>query len=201
MTETWLEAASLSSTPEGMTHFMCLLRCLHTSFVFDGLTYFAGINLLGMKKVVLAQAPHLEMSAPTPKPMPAPGEGSSQKEKGVARPRSIRDLCWAWVPDEPCIAREIHHHFAMGLIDQVRDFGRVIDNISRLNEELWANVQKLKEEFMSVVIVAVEARANEAIMKLEGVQRGEAKALEKVKALEKEIHGLKADLKAAEMKN
>ncbi|RWW26880.1 hypothetical protein GW17_00008715 [Ensete ventricosum] len=77
--------------------------------------------------------------------MPAPGEGSSQKEKEVARPWSMRDLYWvkAWVPDEPCIAREI----------------------------------------------------------LEGVQRGEAKALEKVKALEKEIHGLKADLKAVEMKN
>ncbi|RZR70563.1 hypothetical protein BHM03_00000440 [Ensete ventricosum] len=52
-----------------MTHFACLLRCLHTSFVSDGLTYFAGINLLGMKKVVLAQAPHLETSHPTAKPI------------------------------------------------------------------------------------------------------------------------------------
>ncbi|RWW12472.1 hypothetical protein GW17_00023852 [Ensete ventricosum] len=35
----------------------------------------------------------------------------------------------------------MYHHFTMGLIDRVHDSGRVIDNLSRLNEELWANAR------------------------------------------------------------
>ncbi|RWW46784.1 hypothetical protein BHE74_00047266 [Ensete ventricosum] len=51
---------------------------------------------------------------PTPKPKLAPevlwGEGSSRKkDKGVARPRSMRDFCQvkAWVLDKPYMALEI----------------------------------------------------------------------------------------------
>ncbi|RZS15503.1 hypothetical protein BHM03_00047336 [Ensete ventricosum] len=81
------------------------------------------MNLLGMKKAVATQAPHPEMphltiepvvekpisvevgpflkrlkklgdsSALAPKPKPTLGEGSSRKEKGVAHPRSMWDLC------------------------------------------------------------------------------------------------------------
>ncbi|RWW53405.1 hypothetical protein BHE74_00040117 [Ensete ventricosum] len=81
------------------------------------------MNLLGMKKAVATQAPHLEMphltiepvvekpisvevgpflkrlkklgdsSVLAPKSKPTLGEGSSRKEKGATHPRSIWDLC------------------------------------------------------------------------------------------------------------
>ncbi|RWW42673.1 hypothetical protein BHE74_00051754 [Ensete ventricosum] len=47
-----------------------------------------------------------------------------------------------------------------------------------------------------MAVATVESRANEAIAKLHDVQRREAKALEKVKALEKELQGFKGDLEA-----
>ncbi|RWW58764.1 hypothetical protein BHE74_00034336 [Ensete ventricosum] len=84
----------------------------------------------------------------------------------------------------------------MGLIDWVHDTGRVIDNLSRLNEELQADVQKLNDESSSVAVAVAEARANEAITNLDEFQRKEAEALEKVKALEKELQGLKRNLEA-----
>ncbi|RWW66973.1 hypothetical protein BHE74_00025619 [Ensete ventricosum] len=126
MIEAWLEAMGRSPAIEGMTRFVCM-------------------NLLGMKKAVVARASHPEVPLPTAKPatarapcpetpLPAiepvaekpefvevgsplkilknlgdpsvlapksklkpklaPGEGSNRKEKGVAHPWSMRDLCW-----------------------------------------------------------------------------------------------------------
>ncbi|RZS06804.1 hypothetical protein BHM03_00037523 [Ensete ventricosum] len=159
------------------------------------------MNLVGMNKMVVAWAPCLETSclaiepaakksvsvevgptmkrleklgdslAPAPKPKPTLGKGITRKEKG-------------------------HHHSAMGLIDWVHDTGRVIDNLSRLNEELQADVQKLNDESSPVAAAVAKARANEAITKLDEFQRREAEALEKVKALEKELQGLKRNLEA-----
>ncbi|RRT54878.1 hypothetical protein B296_00026430 [Ensete ventricosum] len=51
---------------------------------------------------------------------------------------------------------------------------RVIDNLSRLNGELQADVQKLKDESKPIVVVAIKARANETTAKLGEVQRREA---------------------------
>ncbi|RWW05687.1 hypothetical protein GW17_00031025 [Ensete ventricosum] len=56
----------------------------------------------------------------------------------------------------------------------------VIDNLSQLNEELRADVQKLKNESGPVALVATEAQANEAIVKLGEVQCKEAETLRKV---------------------
>ncbi|RRT70209.1 hypothetical protein B296_00028866 [Ensete ventricosum] len=119
------------------------------------------LSRIGMKKMVAAWAPCLETSrlaieptakkpvsvevgptmkrleklsdslAPAPKPKPTLGKGINRKEKG-------------------------HHHFAMGLIDWVHDTGRVIDNLSRLNEELQADVQKLNDESSPVAVAKVE---------------------------------------------
>ncbi|RWW51377.1 hypothetical protein BHE74_00042281 [Ensete ventricosum] len=55
----------------------------------------------------------------------------------------------------------MHHHFTMGLIDRVRDSERVIDELSRLIDELRAEVRKLKDE-TGLVSVAANARASEA---------------------------------------
>ncbi|RWW83913.1 hypothetical protein BHE74_00007558 [Ensete ventricosum] len=63
---------------------------------------------------------------------------------------------------------------------RMRDSGRVIDNLSQLNEELRANVQKLKDESRPVALAAAEAQANEAIVKLGEVQCREAETLQKV---------------------
>ncbi|RWV89369.1 hypothetical protein GW17_00048482 [Ensete ventricosum] len=159
--------------------------------------------------------------APTPKPRPAPevprGDGSCRKkEKGVAHPWAMRDLCILSLP----LAKEIYTTPSEVLVNDAAKnpvivkytttlpwvllikcvISGVIDNLSQLNEELWADVRKLKDETRHVAIAVVEARANKATMKLDEAQHGEAEALEKVKALEKELQGLKGDLEAAQAK-
>ncbi|RWV89441.1 hypothetical protein BHE74_00012591 [Ensete ventricosum] len=75
-----------------------------------------------------------------------------------------------------------HHHFSMGLIDQVRDSRRVMDELSKIIDGLWAEVRKLKEEADPVVVATVEARVSEMIQQLDRLesQLGEAQCQEKV---------------------
>ncbi|RZS16230.1 hypothetical protein BHM03_00048191 [Ensete ventricosum] len=87
--------------------------------------------------------------------------GDSLKDKGVARPRSIRDLCRvkAWVPDEPYMAREI-----VELPELVGDSPLKVRWASLApRHKVWADgadaqvdVQKLKDESGSVAIAAAE---------------------------------------------
>ncbi|RZS03152.1 hypothetical protein BHM03_00033303 [Ensete ventricosum] len=177
-----------------------------------------------------------------PKSRPTPeiprGEGSSRKkEKWVARPRSMGDLCRvkAWVPNEPDMAREIanllepvednllkvwwallsprHKVWADGADAQMFYRGVLsfplakeiyttpsevmVDNAAK--NLVTADVRKLQDETGPIVVAAAEARASEATTKLDEAQRREAEALEKVKALEKEFHGLKGDLEATQV--
>ncbi|RWW00372.1 hypothetical protein BHE74_00037607 [Ensete ventricosum] len=158
---------------------------------------------------------------PTSRSRPIPGvprrEGSShKKEKGVNRPWSMRELCRvkAYAPDEPYMAREMvdlpelvwdsplkaSSSLSMILIDRVCDSGRVIDNLSRLNEKLHADVQKLKDECRPIVVAKIEAWTSEVTMKLDEAQCREPEALKTVKALEKELQVLKGDLEVAQAK-
>ncbi|RWV84215.1 hypothetical protein GW17_00054086 [Ensete ventricosum] len=59
---------------------------------------------------------------------------------------------------------------------------------------------ELKDEIGPVVITATKAQASEVTAKLDEAQRGEAEALEKVKALEEELQGMRGDLEAAQAK-
>ncbi|RWV81981.1 hypothetical protein GW17_00056555, partial [Ensete ventricosum] len=75
------------------------------------------MNLVGMKKAVVAQAPHLEMSRPATEPIVerpmsvkvGPPMKRLKKLEGGRRPRSMRDLYGVkvWVPNEPYMAQEI----------------------------------------------------------------------------------------------
>ncbi|RRT54460.1 hypothetical protein B296_00042633 [Ensete ventricosum] len=149
---------------------------------------------------------------PASKPKPASevlrGEGSSRKkDKGVARPRSIRDLCRvkAWVPDEPYMAREI-----VELLELVGDSPLKVRWASLTpRHKVWADGADA-QVFCRGVSAShsprrytphLSSRDNEVTAKMDEVQRGEAEALEKVKALEKELQGLKGDLEAAKVKN
>ncbi|RRT71681.1 hypothetical protein BHE74_00014963 [Ensete ventricosum] len=55
----------------------------------------------------------------------------------------------------------MHYHFSMGLIDKVHDSRRVIDELSRIIDELHVEIQKPKEEADPVAMVIVEAWVNE----------------------------------------
>ncbi|RRT77366.1 hypothetical protein B296_00009537 [Ensete ventricosum] len=74
-------------------------------------------------------------------------------------------------------SEELVENAAKNLVTVMR---LVIDNLSQLNEELRADVQKLKDESGPVALAAAEAQANEAIVKLGEVQCREAETLQKV---------------------
>ncbi|RWW20566.1 hypothetical protein GW17_00015324 [Ensete ventricosum] len=112
--------------------------------------------------------------SPTPirKPKPAPKvlrwEGSNRKkEKWVARPRSMRDLCRvkARVPNEPYMAQEI------AKLPESDEDGPL--------KAKWASLTPRHK----VWVDGADAQLDE-------VQRREAKAFEKVKAMEKGLQGL-----------
>ncbi|RZS13601.1 hypothetical protein BHM03_00045219 [Ensete ventricosum] len=88
-----------------------------------------------------------------------------------------------------------------GSLPPVHEGPLVIDNLSLLNKELRADVQRLKDESSLMAVATTEVGANKAIAKLEEVQCGEAEALKKVKALQKELQGLKGYLDAGRAKN
>ncbi|RRT72057.1 hypothetical protein B296_00005137 [Ensete ventricosum] len=203
MIEAWL--AGLCLVIEGITHFMHLLCCLLYAFchwttepaVEKPVFVEVELPLKRLKKLGNSLALALK-----PKLKPALSEGSSQKEKGVAHLWSMRDLYQvkAQAPDKPYMAREI-----VGLPKLPGDSplkARWASLTPRY--KVWtdrANAGKLKDESSLVAITVAKARANEAIAKLEKVQHGEAKAHEKVKALEKELQGLKGDLDVGMAKN
>ncbi|RZS01580.1 hypothetical protein BHM03_00031445 [Ensete ventricosum] len=109
------------------------------------------------------------------------GEGSSRcQDKVVSRPRSMCYLCHVQAQSrhQSFLAQEMadlvggpvgltdsqesnHHHFSMGLIDQVHDSRRVVDKLSKIIDGLQAMVQKLKEEKGLVAVVTTEAQVNE----------------------------------------
>ncbi|RWV90463.1 hypothetical protein GW17_00047328 [Ensete ventricosum] len=70
-----------------------------------------------------------------------------------------------------------HHHFTMGLIDRVRDFGRVVDELSWLIDELRAKVQKLKDETDSVAALDAQVRNLEGDL---GIARSKAREVEQL---------------------
>ncbi|RWW12854.1 hypothetical protein GW17_00023466, partial [Ensete ventricosum] len=69
-----------------------------------------------------------------------------------------------------------HHHFSMGLIDKVRDFERVVDELSQIIDELQGEVRKLNEEAGLIMLAIAEARASKATQRLEESQHQETKA-------------------------
>ncbi|RZS12464.1 hypothetical protein BHM03_00043924 [Ensete ventricosum] len=144
------------------------------------------MNLVGMKKAVVAQAPHLEMSRPATEPIverPMQGDFTNPRHK-----------VWMDKADAQVFYRAI---LSLLLAEEI------YTTPSKVLVEIVAKnlVMKLKDESGLVAVATVEARANEAIVKLDEVQRGEAEDLEKVKAPGKELQGLKVDMEAAWAKN
>ncbi|RZR72853.1 hypothetical protein BHM03_00017976 [Ensete ventricosum] len=139
----------------------------------------------------------------------------------------MRDLCRvkARVPNEPYMAREIaelpkligdsplkvswasltlQHKVCTGVYRGILSLPLTKEIYTIPSEVLVDNAAKnlvtLKDEIGPIVIIATKAQANEVTAKLDEAQRGEAEALEKVKALEEELQGMRGDLEAAQAK-